>query len=204
MSNLDELAKAAEEAEAANVHDRPVTDADLGETAADGAQVVVEGEAPAAPVNPAPVMQPAPEMQLPQPVATPVDTVPPAPVVTVQTPASAAAPAPLPTERAEPLTPFNDQITNDTAPTPVAPAMQVPHPETVTPAQPLQPVQQQPLQPAQPMAEQPSAPPAPGTMPGQTVRPQTQTQATTPASHIITESYPHPTPGGDPMGGIAV
>lgn len=182
MANLDDLAQAAEEAEAANIHDRPVTDADLGETATEGAQVVIDGAA--------------------QPVVTPAEQAPaaPAPVV-VQTPISAAAPAPLPeAEKAPQLTPFSDQITTDTAPKPVVPAMQIAHPDVAAPVQPVQSTVQQPLSSAQPMAEQPSAPPAAGTMPGQTVSPQTST----PPSHIITESYPHPTAGSDPLSGIAV
>lgn len=201
MANLDDLAQAAEEAEAANIHDRPVTDADLGETATEGAQVVVDETAqPAAPAMP--TAQPLPEMQLPQPVVTPAEQAPaaPAPVV-VQTPISAAAPAPLPeAEKAPQLTPFSDQITTDTAPKPVVPAMQIAHPDVAAPVQPAQSTVQQPLPSAQPMAEQPSAPPAAGTMPGQTVSPQTST----PPSHIITESYPHPTAGSDPLSGIAV
>ncbi|HJP95907.1 MAG TPA: hypothetical protein VJ843_00890 [Candidatus Saccharimonadales bacterium] len=200
MSNLDDLAKAAEEAEAANVHDRPVTDADLGETAAEGAQVVVEGDAPATPAMSA--QQPAPEMQLPQPIATPEQPSPAeqAPVVTVQSPN--AVPAPLPEGEKPPrLTPFNEQIMTDTASAPATPVMQVPQPSAPAPVQSMQPVSQQPMQPAQSIPEQPSAPPAAGTMPGQTVSPQT---VTTPPSHIIAESYPHPTAGSDPLSGIAV
>lgn len=202
MANLDDLAQAAEEAEVANLHNRPVTDADLGETATEGAQVVIDGAVQtAAPVASA---QPLPEMQLPQPVATPIEQAPtaPAPVVTVQTPAAAAAPAPLPeTDKAPQLTPFNEQITTDTAPTPATPVVQIEHPDVAAPAQPMQSVTQQPMQAAQPMAEQPSAPPAPGTMPGQTVSPQSVT--TTP-SHIIPESFPKPATGVDPLSGIAV
>lgn len=198
MSNLDDLAKFAEEAEAANVHDRPVTDADLGETATEGAQVVIGNDTPApvaTPVNPA--MQPLPEMQLPQPVQTPVEQydVPPAPPVTVQAPASAAVPAPLPpTDRAPQLTPFSDQITHDGASAPAAPAMQITHPDSA-------PAQAMPAAAPAPIAEQPTAPPAAGTMPGQTVSPQT---VSTPASHIIPESFPKPVTGVDPLSGIAV
>lgn len=187
MSNLDDLAKAAEEAEAANVHDRPVTDADLGETATEGAQVTLGGEA--APTNPVAPVTPAPEMQLPQPVAQPEQPAP----ITVQAP-EPVAPIPTP-DHAPSLTPFNEQITSDTASVP-APAPQVPQPQSP------QPMQMQPAQTPQPMQqmEHPSAPLASGTMPGQTISPQTST----PPSHIITESFPHPTAGSDPLGGIAV
>jgi hypothetical protein len=194
MQNLDDLARAAEEAEVTDEHSLPITDAELGETAAEGAQVVLEGNAPA----PTPIASGSQPMQVP--TSTPVMPMEQAPL---PTPSATPVPVVSPVETApivasEPLAPFNSQIMQDTAPKLVP----MPAQPVSAPVQPMQPAPQ-PIaeQPTAQQVEQPTPPPAAGTMPGQTVSP--QTVATTP-SHIIPESFPKPVTGVDPLSGIAV